>query len=352
VGPAASTTAVRVTPVTVPPRVTTSSLSVVMPIRNEAADLPATIDALVTVVDGSGFDAELVLVDDGSTDGSAHVAREAVADRLPFRALSQENRGRFQARRAGVDAATGEWVLLLDGRVRIRCDALAYVHDRIHDGSRVWTAHVEVDTDGNPYGEFWKLLAELAWTDYFDDPHETSFGVEEFDRFPKGTTCFLAPRALLAEAIDAFRSSYADSRHANDDTPLIRWMSQREPINISPRFACDYRPRTTLSAFVRHSFHRGIVFLDGHGRRESSFFPVAVAFYPVSMLLAFSALRRPRIAAQAAVATGLAGAALGVARRRTASEIRTLALLAPIYAAAHGAGMWRGLALLRQRSQP
>jgi hypothetical protein len=40
----------------------------------------------------------------------------------------------------------------------------------------------------------------------------------------------------------------------------------------------------------------------------------------------------------------------GAARRRSLFEIASLALLSPLYAAAHGIGMWRGLwTILRQR---
>ncbi len=322
------------------------TLSVVMPVHDEGPHLPATIEALVGAVERSGFDAELVLVDDGSTDASAEVVRDALAERLPLHVVSQPNRGRFEARRAGLEAATGEWVLLLDGRVRLAPGALAWVRGRLDAGERVWNAHVHVDTDGNPYGAFWKLLAELAWADYFERPRTTSFGSGDFERYPKGTTCFLAPRPLLLEAIAAFRSRYADLRRANDDTPLIRWIAERERIHVSPRFACAYRPRTTLRAFVRHSFHRGVVFLDGHGRRESSFFPAVVAFYPGSAFLALAVWRRPLVAPCALAVTSLGAAGLGLARRRAAFEVAVLALLAPVYATAHGAGMWRGLQLL------
>jgi glycosyltransferase involved in cell wall biosynthesis len=322
------------------------TLSVVMPVRDEALHLPATIEALVAALGRSGFEADLVLVDDGSMDGSADVARRAVAERLPLRIVSQPNRGRFEARRAGLEAATGDLVLLLDGRVRVRPGALAFVQAATEDGRRVWTSHVEVDAAGNPYGTFWKLLAELAWADYFERPRTTCFGAGDFDRYPKGTTCFLAPRERLLEAVASFRSRYADARHANDDTPLIRWLAEREPVHVSPDFAVDYRPRTTLGPFVRHSFHRGLVFLDGHGRRESRFFPAVVAFYPLSTLLALASLRRRAALPATAFVVALAAAGLGIARRRTVFETLSLAVLAPVYAAAHGAGMWKGLGLL------
>ncbi|PWU25335.1 MAG: glycosyl transferase [Candidatus Rokuibacteriota bacterium] len=322
------------------------TLSVVLPVHNEAVHLPATIEALVEALTASDFEAELVLVDDGSTDGSADAARQALRGRAPFSVVSQPNRGRFEARRAGVEVARGEWVLLLDGRVRLHAGSLAFVSSRVDTGERVWTGHVEVLADGNPFGVFWKLLAELAWADYFDDPRTTSFGGDDFDRYPKGTTSFLAPRSLLLEAIAAFRSRYSNSRAANDDTPLIRWIAEREPIHVSPRFTCDYRPRSTLRAFLRHSYHRGLVFLDGHGRRESRFFPLVVAFYPVSAVLALAALRRPAVVPLAAGSTAAAAAALGLAHSRERSEVASLALLAPVYGLAHGAGMWRGLLMM------
>src|SRR6266545_3835817 len=95
------------------------SLSVVMPVFNEETHLATTIDALATAVDSSGFETELVLVDDGSTDRSADVARSSADGRLALRVLAQPNRGRFEARRAGLAAATSDYVLFLDARVRL-----------------------------------------------------------------------------------------------------------------------------------------------------------------------------------------------------------------------------------------
>lgn len=322
-------------------------LSVVMPVYNEAPHLRDTIDALVEAIERSDFVAELVLVDDGSNDGSAEAARSAIADRLPLTIVAQPNRGRFEARRAGLEAARGEWVLLLDGRVRVRPGSLSFVRDRLGAEASVWNGHVYVDTDGNPYGVFWNVLAETAWRTYFDEPRTTSFGVEDFDLYPKGTTCFLASRALVLRALGAVRSGYADLRHANDDTPLIRWIAGHERIHLSPSFSCDYRPRTTFTSFVRHSVHRGTVFLDGHGRPESRFYPVVTAFFPVSAGVVLVSLSRPKLVPALAVGIGVAaGVVAAVSGRRSVFEIASVAVLAPVYAVAHGAGMWRGLALL------
>jgi glycosyltransferase involved in cell wall biosynthesis len=320
-----------------------------MPVHDESAHLPATIVALREALERSSFEADLVVVDDGSTDGSADVVRAACPDGLALRVVSQRNRGRFEARRAGIEAAAGDVVLLLDARVRLHPGSLAFVESRLPLSEVVWNGHVHVEVEDNPYGAFWNVLVELAWRDYFDEPRTTSYGAADFDRYPKGTTCFLAPRLLLRAALASFESSYADLRHANDDTPVIRWIAERERIHLSPSFACDYRPRATLGSFVRHSVHRGTVFLDGHGRRASRFFPATAAFFPVSAGLALASLRRPALVPALAAATAGAAGAVAALTHRSAFETVSFAALAPVYAAAHGAGMWRGLALLAHR---
>jgi len=327
------------------------ALSVVVPVHDEAAHLPATLAALVRAIGDSPFEAEVVLVDDGSTDGSADVARSSLEDALPLTVVTQPNAGRFAARRAGIERAQAELVLLLDGRVRLRPESLAFAYERVAAGETVWNGHVHVDVAGNPYGAFANVLVELAWRAYFADPRTTSYGADDFDRYPKGTTCFLAPRGLLRRALDGFESRYPDLRLANDDTPVLRWIAERERIHLSPSFACDYRPRATLGSFLRHSFHRGTVFLDGHGRPESSLFPAVLAFYPTSAALALLAARRP--AAVPVLGLGAAAAAAGMAHRagRSRFETASFAALAPVYAIAHGAGMWRGLALVAASSK-
>ena len=66
----------------------------------------------------------------------------------------------------------------------------------------------------------------------------------------------------------------------------------------------------------------------------------------MSGLLVADAWRRPSLAALAAVTTSVGGAVFGVARQRSKAEVASLALLAPVYALAHGVGMWRGLLML------
>lgn len=321
------------------------SLSIVIPFYNEPNWIGRIVADLVTAVGRAPFaPAELIVVDDGSGP-EAQAALAALVTPFPTRVLRQANSGRFAARRAGIEAASGELILLLDSRVSIREDALAFVASELEvTGSLpIWTAHVDPELRGNPFGRIWWILESLAWRNYMANPRTMSYGLEDFDLYPKGTTCFLAPRQLLLEAIDEFDSHFSDSRDANDDTLVIRTMAERQPINISPGFSCVYRPRGSLAPFVRHAFHRGGVFIDGYGRPGGRFFGVIAAFYPLSLLAAGIAVTRPRIGLRAAVAAPIAGAGLGAALKRSRADSAALAVVGPVWLVAYGAGMWRGL---------
>ena len=82
---------------------TKQTLSVVIPAYNAAADIGETLAALTTAFEQAPtFTPQVVLVDDGSTDETAAAAVAACDGRLPLRVISQPNRGRFLARRAGM----------------------------------------------------------------------------------------------------------------------------------------------------------------------------------------------------------------------------------------------------------
>lgn len=330
----------------------TPSLSVVVPVYNEPSWIRTVVDDLVIAAQRSPFtETELVIVDDGS-DEETRRALATIQTPLDQRVIRQDNAGRFAARRTGVEAARGDLVLLLDSRVSIRPDALEFVAQQLteDDDLPVWNAHVDIDVDGNPYARFWNVLTEVAFADYFANPRTTSYGLKEFDRFPKGTTCFLAPRARLLEAIESFDSRYEDLRDANDDTILIRTIAEHQLIHISPGFSCVYRSRDALRPFLRHAFHRGGVFLDGYGRRGSRFFPLLAAFFPSSVIAALVGLRRPRLALAAAAGAPLIAAAVGAGLRRPRPDIVALATLGPAWLVAYAAGIWRG-GLLAVRSR-
>jgi glycosyltransferase involved in cell wall biosynthesis len=324
------------------------SLSIVIPVYNEPRWIEVAVADAVSAVEGSSFrEPELVIVDDGSDDATQAVLA-SLSTPIQKRVIRQSNKGRFLARRAGIEAARGDLVLLLDARVSLQPDSLAFISGQLDGGGAlpIWNAHCDIDLRGNPYARFWNALTEIAYRDYCAKPRTLSYGLEAFDRYPKGTTCFLAPRDALLEATRNFNSHYADTRHANDDTSIIRMLAAQQPINISPGFACVYRSRDSFAQFLKHAFHRGTVFVDGWAKPGGRFFAVIVAFYPFSALALLLVLRRPRVAAAMGLAAPAASALGGAALGRSPADCAALGLLGPPWLCVYGAGMWRGLWLL------
>ncbi len=92
-----------------------ASLSVVVPLFNEEASLEILVSAVRHAL-GDARDWELVLVDDGSTDGTAALAASVAAadDRVRLVRLAR-NYGQTPALQAGFDRAAGAVVISMDG---------------------------------------------------------------------------------------------------------------------------------------------------------------------------------------------------------------------------------------------
>jgi CDP-glycerol glycerophosphotransferase len=91
--------------------VVTPRLSVVVPYYNVERYIAECLDSLARQTFG---DFEVILVDDGSKDGSAEVARDFCARDPRFRLVTQDNQGLGPARNTGVRQARGEYLAFVD----------------------------------------------------------------------------------------------------------------------------------------------------------------------------------------------------------------------------------------------
>ena len=89
--------------------------SIVIPAFNESARIPATLESVLDCIRTQGWDAEVIVVNDGSTDTTAAVVK-AFAQRAPEIRLIENpgNRGKGYSVRAGMLAAQGEVALFTD----------------------------------------------------------------------------------------------------------------------------------------------------------------------------------------------------------------------------------------------
>jgi dolichyl-phosphate beta-glucosyltransferase len=104
----------------------------VIPAFNEARRLPATLARVRGYLDARGAPYELLVVDDGSTDGTADVARAAPGPIVLLR--DARNRGKGHAVRAGMLAATGERRLMTDADLSTPIEELARLEAELERG--------------------------------------------------------------------------------------------------------------------------------------------------------------------------------------------------------------------------
>jgi glycosyltransferase involved in cell wall biosynthesis len=105
------------------------SVSVVMPTYERRDGLLQTLTPLLTDPAAT----EVVVVVDGSRDGSYELLAELAREHPSLRPVFQENQGDGAARQTGVEAATGDIVLLLDDDVEA-APGLVHGHARAHAG--------------------------------------------------------------------------------------------------------------------------------------------------------------------------------------------------------------------------
>jgi glycosyltransferase involved in cell wall biosynthesis len=93
-------------------------LSIIVPVYNEVATLRAVIDRLLTVE--LPLPREILVINDGSTDGTRKVLDAAVGDGLPLTAVhAAKNAGKGTAIREGLRHATGSIVAIQDADLEL-----------------------------------------------------------------------------------------------------------------------------------------------------------------------------------------------------------------------------------------
>jgi dolichol-phosphate hexosyltransferase len=163
-------------------------LSVLMPVYNEAATLAAAVKSVLDVK--YPCDIELIVVDDGSTDGSEEILAGLTDDRI-VRSRHAHNRGKGAAIWTAAQAATGDYMIICDADLEYAPEEIPKLLEPVMRGD----AHVVYGTrsfGSNTAFSFWYVLGNKAVTTFANAMFNTWISDLE--------TCFkLMPLALYRE---------------------------------------------------------------------------------------------------------------------------------------------------------
>ncbi|XZE45553.1 glycosyltransferase family 2 protein [Pirellulaceae bacterium SH467] len=192
-------------------------LSVVLPVYNEQAVLPALIDHLLPVLDsireptGQPIDYELIFVDDGSRDETPHLLRY-YGDLFPQIRILQFSRnfGQQAAITAGLDVAQGDAVLVMDADLQDPPALIPAMLSKLLEGFDVVSTR-KTTREGETLRKRWTATAFYKLMQRTVDERLPA-EVGDFRLFSRGAV----------EAIRAFREQHRFMRG------LVAWLGLRE----------------------------------------------------------------------------------------------------------------------------
>lgn len=118
-----------------------STISVILPVYNSKDFLCECIDSIISQTFTKW---ELIIVDDGSSDGSSDICDKYADGNSKIRVIHKTNGGLSSARNCGLDTAKGEYIYFIDSDDVLHREALSHLYDiATKYGSDITSAHYD-----------------------------------------------------------------------------------------------------------------------------------------------------------------------------------------------------------------
>ena len=255
-------------------------VSVVLPVLNEAGDLPRLLEQLrVQIPPPGGF--EVLVVDGGSNDGTRELVRERAASWPVLRLIDNPKRRSAPARNLGALAARGDIILYVDGHCSIpRPDYLSRLVTIFTSSGAACLCRPQPLTmlaEDQPWA---RAIAIARQSPLGHHPDSDIYGTEP--RVTQPQSAGAAYRREIFERVGGFDERFdacedVEFNHRVDRAGFIAY--------VHPDLAVDYRPRGSLSAFFRQMVRYG----RGRGRlgvRHPELVPITLVFATVLVFCA------------------------------------------------------------------
>ena len=188
-------------------------LSVIVPVYNTK---PYLARCLESILSQTHTNLEVIVIDDGSTDGSGELCDDFSKKDMRVRVIHKDNGGVSAARNAGIDAACGDWIAFVDSDDWIEPDMYEKLMlAAIDSETRIaGCGYMEYHSDG---GMEKKTFPELAGVDSCEDILEYYLCENDFFR----VWSVLYSRSLLESGTDAGGIRFRPDMSQFEDTLFV-----------------------------------------------------------------------------------------------------------------------------------
>lgn len=207
------------------------TISVIVPVYNVKLYLLQCIDS---ILNQSYHKLQIVLIDDGSTDGSGELCDEMAKKDSRIQVIHQSNLGAAHARNAGMQVATGEYLSFVDSDDYLERDAYLFMVRKLEK--------YDADVVRCSFREVWK---NRVGDERLADSEERIYSAEEFlGKFTEDWTCGLLwdklYRRILFEGI-----TFEEGHKIDDEFFTYQGIMNARRILSVPKVVYNYRKRVS-----------------------------------------------------------------------------------------------------------